>query len=66
MLSWDLYLNGAQIIEMKRLMFYAKKMSTITIMNLLCVLNICEIKVSTYWALAHIVSCDADYESHEQ
>ena len=51
---------------MKRLMFYAKKMSTITIMNLLCVFNICEMKVSTYWALAHIISCDADYESHEQ
>ena len=66
MLSWDLYLNGAQIIEMKRLMFYAKKMSTITKMNLLCVLLFSKMKVSTYWALAHIVSCDADNESLEQ
>ena len=24
-----------------------------------------KIKVSTYWALVHIVSCDADNESHE-
>ena len=51
---------------MKRLMFYAKKMSTITKMNLLYVLLFSKMKVSTYWALAHIVSCDADNESLEQ
>ena len=51
---------------MKRLMFYAKKMSTITKMNLLCVLLFSKMKVSTYWAFAHIVSCDADNESLEQ
>ena len=51
---------------MKRLMFYAKKMSTITIMNFYVFLFSCKMKASTYWALAHIVSCDADNKSHEQ
>ena len=52
---------------MKRLMFYAKEMSTITKKWIFYVfLFSCKMKVSTYWALAHIVSCDADNESLEQ
>ena len=48
---------------MKILMFYVKKMCTITTMN---VLLFYKITVSTYWALAYIVSCNADNESLEQ
>ena len=48
---------------MKRLMFYVKKMSAIKTMN---VLLFYKITVSTYWALAYIISCDADKKSLQQ
>ena len=66
MLSWDLYLNGAHIIdEMIDVLCLKNEYNN----NYECFMNVLlfyKIKVSTYWALAHIVSCDADNESHEQ